>query len=115
MTLFPDVQPYQFVVTQIFYIDDEIVCGEHTYRAGELFCRDMEGNWYIYAKAGFPPHYPADAMYRMGMRNDPLKLHKDHWKLFAEAKEQLKDHQLAVFRHSKVEVLARRKYENVPT
>lgn len=110
--LFPQLPCYQFVASQIFFIDDAIE-GDYPYRNGEMFCRDMDGNWYIYSKSGFPIHYPHDALFRLGRRFDPLVLHKDHWKPFALAKEELKEYQLVVFKHSKVEILERRKYEDV--
>lgn len=105
-----EVPDYRFIVTQIFFIDDEVVCGEHKFPVGELFCRDMEGNWYIHAKIGQPRHYVHDAMVRLSNMYNPLQLHKDHWTLFASAKEEAQEHHLAVFRHGKVELMARRSY-----
>lgn len=108
-----DIPSYQFIVTQIFFIDDEVVHGEHSFRTGELFCRDMHGNWYVHNKPGLPIHFIQDAMSRMAGLYNPLSLHKDHWKLFASATEEVQEHHLAVFRHSKVEIMARRSHAPV--
>lgn len=110
-----NIPDYKFIVTQMFYIDDEVTHGEHKFQNGELFCRDMLGNWYIHNKPGLPIHYVQDAMIRLTHLDNPLALHKGHWKLFAGAAEDVQDHHLAVFRHSKVEIMARRNYAPVPS
>lgn len=106
---------YKFYVTQIFFIDDEMTFGEHFYPNGSIFCRDLQGNWYIHKPKKFPLHYVHDALSNLAESPKPVSLFKEHWDLFAKFDEEVQEHQIAVFKHSKVSIMERRNYAAVST